>query len=115
MIELDKELLDTFGKILYAVAKSDGEVQEEELAVVRKVIDDHEWAQELELSFEVERELDSDADGIFEEAMSVFCRYDVRSHYEQFIDLLEKVAEAHDGVVQEEKVLIDKFKTHLLN
>lgn len=114
MKQLDKELLDTFGKILYAVAKSDGEVQDEEQAVVRDVIDSNEWAQELELSFEVEKEMDLNAEEIFEDAMRVFSRFDAKSHYEAFLDLLEKVAEAHEGVVDEEKALIDKFKTRLL-
>ncbi|MBU2913349.1 MULTISPECIES: TerB family tellurite resistance protein [Reichenbachiella] len=115
MIQLPTELLDTFGKILYAVAKSDGIVQDEELAVIRKVIDDHTWAQELELSFVVEREMDTDADEVFEEAMEVFDRYDVREHYEQFLDLLDEVAEAHGGIVNEEKTFIDRFRKRLLN
>lgn len=114
MIHIEEEVLDTFGKIIYAIAKSDGEVQDEEVAVIRQVIDDHKWAQELELSFAVEKELDTDYDTVFEEAMNVFENYDVKEHYADFIDLLEKIAEAHDGIVSEEKNLIDRFKERLL-
>lgn len=115
MIRLNEEVLDTFGKIIYAIAKSDGEVQDEEADVIREVIDNHEWAQELELSFAVEKELDTDYESVFEEAMGVFETYDVKEHYGQFIDLLEKIAEAHDGIVNEEKLLIDRFKERLLS
>ncbi|PIB35336.1 hypothetical protein BFP72_07960 [Reichenbachiella sp. 5M10] len=115
MIDLNKELIDTFGKILYAVAKVDGRVQEEEIDVVRRVIDHNEWAQELELSFEIERFIDTEAEAIFESAMEVFDRYDVRKHYEEFLDLLEEVADAHDGVITAEKDLIDRFRKRLLS
>ncbi len=50
MIKLPEEVLDTFGRIIYAVAKSDGQVQEEEVNFIHHVIDNHEWAQEMELS-----------------------------------------------------------------
>ncbi|MFY0626555.1 MAG: hypothetical protein JXR07_09680 [Reichenbachiella sp.] len=115
MIQIEEEVLDTFGKIIYAIAKSDGEVQDEEVEVIRKVIDNHEWAQELELSFAVEKELDMDYDEVFEDAMRVFASYDVKAHYDDFLDLLEKIAEAHDGVVNEERELIDRFKQRLFN
>lgn len=114
MIQIEQEVLDTFGKIIYAIAKSDGEVQDEEVEVIRKVIDENKWAQELELSFAVEKELDMDHDTVFEEAMTVFETYDVKEHYQSFLELLEKIAEAHDGIVDEEEVLIERFKKRLL-
>ena len=113
MIKLSTEVLDTFGKIIYAVAKADGEVQESEIEVIRAVIDNHEWAQEVELSFEIERELDEDADEIFANAMELFKFDEVQGHVDDFIDLLEKIADAHDGIVPEEKALIDKFKSKI--
>lgn len=113
MVELSPELLNTFGRIIYAVAKADGEVQDTEIEVIQKVIDDNEWAQEVELSFEVERELDEDADVIFDKAIGLFQFNEIKGHYKEFIDLLEQIADAHDGIVSEEKVLIDKFKDKL--
>jgi len=113
MIKLSTEALDIFGKIIYAVAKADGEVQASEVEVIRHVIDNHEWAQEVELSFEIERELDEDADTIFANAMELFKFDEVRDHYDDFIDLLEKIADAHDGIVAEEKAMIDKFKSKI--
>ena len=113
MDNLNKELLNTFGRIIYAVAKTDGEVQDSEVAVIQNVIDNNEWAQEVELSFEVERELDEDADVIFDKAISLFKFNEIRDHYVEFVDLLEQIAEAHDGIVNEEERLIDKFKEKL--
>ncbi len=115
MVQLEEEVLDTFGRIIYAIAKSDGEVQEEEVRVIHEVIDNHEWAQELELSFAIEKELDTDFNAVFEDAMAVFETYDnLKEHFEEFLDLLEKIAEAHDGIVDEERELIERFKKRLL-
>ncbi len=113
MENLNKDVLDTFGRIIYAVAKSDGEVQAAETAVIQEVIDNHIWAREIELSFAIEYELDEDANEVFDSAIETFRFNQIGEHANQFVDLLEKIAEAHDGIVSEEKVLIDKFKSKL--
>lgn len=113
MENLNKDVLDTFGRIIYAVAKSDGEVQDSEVTVIQEVIDNHSWAQEIELSFAIEYELDEDADEVFDSAIETFRFNEIGGHANEFIDLLEKIAEAHDGIVSEEKVIIDKFKIKL--
>lgn len=113
MENLDKNVLDAFGRIIYAVAKSDGEVQAEETAVIQDIIDNHTWAQEMELSFAIESALDEDANEVFDEAIETFKFNEIGSHAKEFVDLLEKIAEAHDGIVSEEEVLIDKFKAKL--
>lgn len=113
MIKLSSEVLDAFGKIIYAVAKADGEVQDSEAEVIRSVIDNDEWAQEVELSFEIERELDQNAEEIFDHAIELFKFQEIGGHYAEFIELLEKIADAHDGIVKEEKEMIDRFKEKL--
>lgn len=114
MRNVNKELLDAFGRIVYAIAKSDGEVQDEELQHIRKVVDQNEWAQELELSFEIERQLDDDANKIFEDSIDVLKKYDAKEHYTSFVELLEQIAKAHGAVVDEEETLLEKFKSVLL-
>ncbi|MGL1888874.1 MAG: TerB family tellurite resistance protein [Reichenbachiella sp.] len=113
MNNINKELLDAFGRIVYAIAKSDGEVQDEELNLIRQVVDKNIWAQELELSFEIERQMDGDAEQIFDEAIGVFKKHDAKEHYIEFVKLLEEIAKSHGGVVDEEKTLIDRFRDTL--
>jgi uncharacterized tellurite resistance protein B-like protein len=113
MENLNKNVLDVFGRIIYAVAKSDGEVQEEETAVIQDIIDNHSWAQEIELSFAIESALDEDSNIVFDDAIEAFKFNEIGDHASEFVGLLEKIAEAHDGIVSEEKALIDRFKTRL--
>lgn len=113
MVQLNKEVLNNFGRIIYAVAKADGEVQDAEIKVIQEVIDNNDWAQEVELSFEVERELGEDAREIFDKAMDLFDFTEIKNHYLEFVNLLEQIAEAHDGIVSEEKGMIDEFKRKL--
>jgi len=110
----NKELQDAFGKVVYALAKIDGEVQQVEIDVFREQIANHEWAQEISLSFEDAKQLDSDPNVVFLKAMRVFRFNGSSEHYPFFIDLLEKIAESHDGVVPEERKMIDRFKESLL-
>lgn len=115
MEAINSKLQKAFGRVIYALAKIDGEVQQVEIDVFRELIANHEWAKAISLSFEEERELDSDANIVFLKAMRVFRFNGQSEHYPFFIDLLEKIAEAHDGIVPEEKQMIDRFRQGLLD
>ena len=114
MENLDEKLRTAFARVIYAVAKIDGEVQDVEVKVFRELIANHEWARSIELAFDKEYNDDSEANIVFLKAMKVFRSYGPSEHYPFFIDLLEKIAEAHDGVVPEERKLIDRFKQGLI-
>lgn len=111
----NKELQEAFGKVAYALAKIDGKVQQVEIDVLHKVIAENEWANEVLSSFNKETQLDEDPNKIFPKAMRIFRENnnEAAQHYPFFIDLLEKIAEAHDGIVPEEQKLIDLFKDTL--
>jgi len=113
MENLNKQVLDAFGKIIYAVAKSDGEVQDAEMQVILDVIDNNTWAREVELSFSIEKELDQDAGEVFDQAIETFKFNEIGNHASNFLELLEKIAEAHNGIVSEEEEMIEKFKIKL--
>lgn len=110
----NKELQEAFGKVIYAVAKIDGEVQQVEVDVFREVIANHEWAKNVTLSFDNEYKLDRNANIVFLKAMKAFRFNGQSEHYPFFIDLLEQIALAHDGVVPEERRMIERFKQGLL-
>lgn len=111
----NKELQEAFGKVVYALAKIDGEVQQIEIDTLYKVIEENQWAKEVLSSFNKETKLDNDPNKIFPKAMKVFRENGDRAtpHYPFFLDLLEKMAMAHDGIVPEEQKLLDLFKQAL--
>ena len=110
---MNKDLQEAFGQVVYAVAKIDGEVQQTEIDVLHKLIEENEWAKEVLTSFNKETKLDNDPNKIFPKAMRVFRLHGNSEHYPFFIDLLEKIANAHDGIIPEEQKLIDMFKDAL--
>lgn len=109
-----QNLREAFGKVVYAIAKIDGEVQQVEIDVFKKEIAKHEWAKEISLTFEEERILNTDPNIVFLKAMKVFRANGPSEHYPFFIDLLEKIAKAHDGIVNEEETMLRRFKEGLL-
>ncbi|MCB0496159.1 MAG: hypothetical protein KDC79_08475 [Cyclobacteriaceae bacterium] len=111
----NKELQEAFGKVVYALAKIDGKVQQVEIDVLHQVIAENEWAKEVLSSFDKETELDEDPNKIFPKAMRIFRENGSKAtpHYPFFLDLLEKIAMAHDGIVPEEQKLLDLFKETL--
>ena len=111
----NKELQEAFGKVVYAVAKIDGEVQQTEIDVLHKIIAKNKWAEQVLVSFNKETELDNDPNKIFPKAMNVFRSYGKSEHYTFFIELLEEIASAHGGIVPEEQKLIKMFKDTLDN
>ncbi|MDH5474332.1 MAG: hypothetical protein OEX22_01425 [Cyclobacteriaceae bacterium] len=115
MEEPSNNLRQAFGKVIYAVAKIDGEVQQVEIDVFKKEIANHEWAKEISLSFEEERVLNTNPNIVFLKAMKVFRSNGPSEHYPFFIDLLEKIADAHEGIVDEEEKMIKRFKESLLD
>ncbi|MEM7304924.1 MAG: hypothetical protein AAF372_05310, partial [Pseudomonadota bacterium] len=57
-------------------------------------------------------ELDMDPRMIFFKNMRIFRAHPVDEHYPYFLELMEKVATAHEGIVPQENVLIEKFKSY---
>ena len=109
----NKEIQEAFGKVAYSIAKIDGEVQQIEIDALHKVIAENKWAEQVLVSFNKETALDNDPNKIFLKAMNVFRSYGRNDHYPFFIELLEQIAGAHDGIVPEEQKLIDMFKDTL--
>jgi len=108
-----KELQEAFGKVVYAIAKIDGEVQQVEIDALYKVIEENKWAGEVLKSFNKEAELDLDPNIIFAKAMRIFRENGRSEHYTFFIELLEVIANAHEGIIPQEQKLIDMFKATL--
>ena len=110
----EEKLRNAFAGVIYALAKIDGEVQQVEIDVFKEQIAKHEWGKNIEIAFDKEYDLNEDAKVVFLKAMKVFRAWGPSEHYPFFIDLLEKIAEAHEGVVEEERKLIDRFKQGLI-
>lgn len=114
MDKINHKLQEAFGRVVYAIAKIDGEVQQIEIDVFKDLIEHHPWGQQISDVFYQETEMNNDPNIIFLKAMKVFRAHGPSEHYPFFINLLEKIAQAHDGIIDEEQKMINRFKEGLL-
>ncbi|MBT8231568.1 MAG: TerB family tellurite resistance protein [Saprospiraceae bacterium] len=114
MASLDDKLYDAFGELVYALAISDGEVQEEEIQTLNALLEDHPWAKEIKWSFNYEKNKHRNINDVYNKVK--FACFDLGPHpeYAKMLEVLEKVAESSLGVVEEEQQIIDKFKADLI-
>jgi len=112
--DLNDKLYDAFGELVYVLAMSDGELQTEELDTLKKLLNKHEWASEIQWSFDYEKGKARDVADVYNKVK--FACFDVGPHpeYAQMLNVLEKVAESSLGVISEEQAVIDRFKHDLI-
>ena len=108
------KLYSAFGEVIYTMAMADGAVHEQEVTVLKKIIKDHEWARGITWSFNYERKRKRDLNEVMKFATTVFQENGPSTEYDFFLDVLEKIALAHDGIVEEERQLIDHLKEEFL-
>ncbi len=110
----DKErLYDTLGELLYAVTKADGIIHPEQLQALEEIIKDHPWASNIKWSFDYELEHDHTVEDVYEKVISFCHGYGPTAEYEEFIDLMKKIAAANGVIDQKEEQLIKSFTRDL--
>ncbi len=107
------KLYSAFGEVIYAIAMADGKVHEEEVTALKNLLANHDWARGVSWSFDYENKQNRKLDEIMTYATRVFKENGPCEEYSFFIDVVEKIAEAHDGIVPEEQKLIDRLKQDL--
>ncbi|RLD62974.1 MAG: TerB family tellurite resistance protein [Bacteroidetes bacterium] len=112
MVKREK-LYDAFGELIYAIAMSDGAVQEEEIKTLELFLSQHPWAKEIKWSFNYENQKNHTVEEAYQKAIEVCKENGPDPEYKLILDLMTNVAESFDGIVKQEKELIEKFRTDL--
>lgn len=108
-----EDLFKAFGKLLYAVAGADGEIQEEEKKVLTQVLSHHRYAFDIIASFQSIANTQDNIEEACNNALKCFNHYGYFEGYTEFQLILEDLAIACNGVSPEEKVFIDRFASQL--
>lgn len=108
-----EDVYEAFGELLYAVAMADGEIQDEEVNVLNKILADHQYAKEIKWSFQYETQKATTVTDAYEKALSTMVEYGPFEDYPFLFDALEKVAHAFQGIMPEEQELIENFREEL--
>ncbi|RUA28004.1 MAG: TerB family tellurite resistance protein [Bacteroidetes bacterium] len=113
MIKKEK-LYDAFGELIYAIAMADGNIQDEELEALQKLLSNHPWAKEIYWSFDYEFNKHHTIQDSFDHAINICIENGPDPEYRYLLDVMTKVAEAFNGIVPQERKIIDDFKQTLL-
>ncbi len=114
MVKREK-LYDAFGELLYALSIADGEVQPEEIRTLEKLLSEHPWAKEIKWSFDYEKMKSHTMEMAYKNAIDICKENGPDPEYKYLLDVMQKVAEAFGGIVPQEKNIIDRFRTDLMD
>jgi len=113
-MKANEKLYETLGELLYAVAKADGVIQQEETDKLDSLLASHPWAKEIKWSFNYEVSKNSSVDEIYNKVIS-FCQgYGPSVVYPEFIDSMKAIAEAANGVDDDEDKVMSDFSKDLI-
>lgn len=108
-----ERLYDAFGELIYAVALADGAIQNEEITKLNEILNKHQWAKEIEWSFNYEKSKSITVKDAYTKAMSTFKDYGPDPEYQNMLEVMLEVAKAFNGIVPEEQKIIDDFQKEL--
>lgn len=108
-----KELYMGLGSALYALAKTDGHLQPEETEMLRTVLSGEPDAEAVLEAFHVHDQYNVHVEEAYAYAFRRFTTsrkaLDEKMK-KRFLQLMEKVADAHDGVSRKENEFIRRFR-----
>jgi uncharacterized tellurite resistance protein B-like protein len=108
-----EKLYDALGELIYAVAKADGLVQESEASKLQEILQNHPWAQQIQWSFNYEKNRDTSLEESYTKALETCKDYGPSEEYEHLFDILYQIAKASDGLDRAEAKVIVRFKMAL--
>ena len=109
-----EKLYEVLGELLYAIAKADGVIQTEEKEALNELLSKHAWASEIKWSFNYEESKDSSMEETYKKVINFCHSYGPTPVYEEFIDAMKFVANASQGIDQNESAMIDSFSKDLI-
>lgn len=110
----DKEkLYEVMGELIYAIAMADGEIQESEKKAIDDILKNHKWASNIKWSFDYEKENHHSVREVYHKVMSYCINHGPSEEYIEFVDVMIRVAEASNGIDEEEMSLINEFSFKL--
>ena len=112
MINKEK-LYEAFGELIYAVAKADGLIQDEEISKLTEILQKHEWAKDVQWSFDYEKGKENSLENVYHKALDTCHQYGPSPEYTSLIEILEEVANASNGIDSHERTIIDNFMNDL--
>ena len=109
-----EKLYEAFGELIYVVAMADGEIQDTEVAALKKLVSEHPLGADIKWSFDYEARNTTDVGDTYQKVLNTCQAYGPTEDYLLLIDLLEKVADASSGIEEKEQAVINNFQADLI-
>lgn len=113
MIDREK-LFEAFGELIYAVAKTDGNVQQEEVEKMKSLFKYRKGGEEVIWSFNYENKHNNSVKDAYERALEAMIAHGAYDGYSELIYILNEVAKSSSGIDEDERLLISRFEDDLL-
>lgn len=110
-----ERLYDALGELIYAVAKADGLVQDEEASRLEDILQHHLWASKVQWSFDYEKTRQTTLEDAYAKALDTCKAYGPAPEYDYLFEILYEIAKASDGVNVAEAKIIVRLKMDLKN
>jgi hypothetical protein len=111
----EEKLYEVLGELLYAIAKADGVIQNEEKEALTNLLKNHPNSSGILWSFEYEESKETSIDEIYQKVINYCHGYGPSPIYNEFIEAMNVLAEASDGVHVKETEIIESFSKDLLD
>lgn len=108
-----EKLYETLGELIFVVAMADGVIHDTEMNALYKILDNHPWASNIRWSFDYERDKNHSVEQTYNKVINFCHRYGPTAEYEEFIDVMNKIAEASGTVEPEQEHIINSFTADL--
>ena len=106
-------LYDAFGELIYAVAKADGIITQEETRRLDEILEGHPWASEIRWSFDYENEKQHSVEAAYEQALDRCIKNGPDAEYAYLLEILDALAKVCQEGRKQEEQMINDFKTNL--
>ena len=100
-------------RLLYAVAKADGVIQPEEEKALHYFLKNHQYKDAVKWSFEFEVNKNTPLEEAYQKALGFSHSYGPSPVYLEFIEAMNVIANAADGLDNKESEMINSFSKDL--
>lgn len=111
----DKEkLYETLGELIYVIAQADGVIQDDEITLLEEILANHPWGATIRWSFNYELRKNNDVEDLYKKVINACQDYGPSPEYDQFIEVMNALASASEGIDAHEDKVISNFSKDLI-
>tara|TARA_B100000809_G_C15016500_1_gene486881 strand:+ start:170 stop:544 length:375 start_codon:yes stop_codon:yes gene_type:complete len=113
-MKANDKLYETFGELLYAIAKTGEVIKNKEMDVLDTLLKSHPWAKEIKWYFNYEFSKNSSVEDIYNKVINYCQSYGPSIIYPEFIDSMRRISKATNGIDGNEQKVISDFSKYLI-